>query len=630
MRLSTVRPHAAAPIPAGAAGRAVRAGLAHAPLAPHAPHAPISRPAAPVAPGPATPERPPLAARLRRAERLGHCADRLAAAEAPPHRTVPPVRQHETAAALRRAVGFELELQVLLSSGQAEEAPEESGAYAFTIEDLRTGAVRPRPQVRNTPHRVVLQGGAIYYWDQASAAKPDGERVIRPANHDPQQSGRWLLDETKHAQPYFDPLLKKEEKVFQEPDLIEGVEDHTTAQLAPSLSSILELVTAPRDEFGPEKGFLEPMQRAADITREIVKQTQGLTRLVRARAVFPQARGDLFLGFDKGEFGVTPQQVASVQATYAVRLDAIPTLVQHMAKTARTSEVEGVILRQASAAAGKVMRALLERGSLTRPDEGLSGLVHALCLYLTGGHQEFRGQLGDNPKSYSPLLHRNDFDLWVNQAGFLGPEGVKLLRYAARRSSLIDLLAEANGRERGEPLLTIDKQSPTVGHWLEQVLSGADDPLRSFSRFGRARRIPHEQVGPEGGRSLAPVLEERQVPSFGKYPSADVPIDQWVLLAQRYREMLQQLNQPKGGNQSGGNVNSNQPLPTISLNISSPSPSQSVSVTPTAGARVILTHREKGTTVDGEYVTTTGGYYAIKVGGLRKPYSVKDYDLKLA
>ena len=84
--------------------------------------------------------------RLVRAKRLGHNLLTPAAA-APPSR-------------VQRAVGFELELQVLLTSGKPLE-PSETLEYPSTVEDLASSRLTRRPQVKETRHTVVLADGRV-------------------------------------------------------------------------------------------------------------------------------------------------------------------------------------------------------------------------------------------------------------------------------------------------------------------------------------------------------------------------------------------------------------------------------------------------------------------------------------
>lgn len=546
--------------------------------------------------------------RLARAGRLGH---RLG--------VTADVRSAVPRSQVQRAVGFELELQVLLSSGAPLE-PSEKGEFPWTREDLKTA--KRRPQVKETRHTVVLGDGGVFEWREDSLAE-EGETVIRPADVQESGAGRWIFKREAAGAEYFDPLLKKEESLHQD-ELLRVVEDHAPGDLITSstLRSIPEFVTEPRDEFSSPDEFLKPILWAQELTRGILSKTSGLKDRVPAAAVFPQARKDLYLGYDQkdlpqsfgGEVQSNQSATAGVQATYAVQPASIPRWLEHLASSPRTQKVESGVFSVALSAAGKVMK-ILSQELLTEPDPGLAGLVHILCLYLSGGSPEFTGKLGDNIKNYAPLLNRAALDTYVKQAGFLGEAGKNLL--ANHRSTFIAILMEVNGRGPSEPVITIDPTAPKVGAWLEEVLSGTGDSLRSHGRFGRAKQISHEEVGPEGGRTRAPVFEERQVPA----PAPDklredlVPMDQWVEMALRYQKMLQQANAPVSGGsgasssqESGLGLSSLPPLHSIigsqlgsQQEQRSPKKGDQVRYTPKVGEAVVgivLLVNPSGTVID--------------------------------
>jgi hypothetical protein len=104
--------------------------------------------------------------------------------------------------------------------------------------------------------------------------------VIRPANVPENESGRWRkADSTftgeleKDEAQYFDPLLKKEEKIFQatEQDPFDVVEAHANRTFDGRLASIIEFVTIPRDEYDPKGDtyILQPITRAQQIAQDI-------------------------------------------------------------------------------------------------------------------------------------------------------------------------------------------------------------------------------------------------------------------------------------------------------------------------------------------------------------------------
>jgi hypothetical protein len=113
--------------------------------------------------------------------------------------------------------------------------------------------------------------------------------------------------------------------------------------------------------------------------------------------------------------------------------------------------------------------------------------------------------------------------------------------------TLVPLLAQENGRKLSEWVFMgdSDKESPPplIGKWLEDVLLGKEDQIRTRGRFGRAKIIPPEPVGPRNTQQLGVPLEERQVP-FRSDVLGLVPVDQWVEMAKAYLKSLRSYNQP--------------------------------------------------------------------------------------
>ena len=130
------------------------------------------------------------------------------------------------------------------------------------------------------------------------------------------------------------------------------------------------------------------------------------------------------------------------------------------------------------------MQGVLNEKLLTELDGGLYGLLHVLSLYLSGGSEDLSSKLGPNIKNYAPLLNRAGVNTFVGEVGLLGVSAVNLLKNEKDRGLLIKILADANKRDGSEPVLTVDKGTPRVAAWLEQVLSGQGDPPRSHGRSG--------------------------------------------------------------------------------------------------------------------------------------------------
>ena len=566
--------------------------------------------------------------RLQRARRLGHGV-----------RTAGEIHTTDSPTKVRRAVGFELEVQILLSSGRPEKSSD-SEQYPFTVEDLQQGRARARPPVSFSGpsgfkvtrfHTVVLGDGSVYEWHPDETAEPDGFKVIAPVAaseiETSEGKGRWLLGGLgqREENKFYDPLLTKEEKFYSDTG-VDAVEDHASASLDGRLASIVELVTHPKDEFLETEEFLAPIKRADELTQKIVEKTGTLSRRAPASDVFPGARGDLFLGSD-GKYD--QQASAAVQATYAVQLASYPAWQRNLASSPREpteeSKAESAILSGAADAGDIAVHQVYSQKLLESPDPGFNGLLHVLSLYLTGGREAFAKKIGNNIKNYAPLLSRAAISSLVTDGELLGGEARELLKDGEQRSKLIQILLKANLRGAGEPVIWLAGDGPTVGDWLEQVLSGKNDPLRSFGRFGRARLIPPEYVGPSEQRRKAPVFEERQVqnPSGA---SVLVPRGSWEDVALRYKKLLMEANSP---------VSSSLPTPQDTSTLSLPSLSDPIgrqlsrppeTVAPKKGDRVRLTNKKNSEEkIEGELVLVSEKYYIIG----KKPYEVKNYDVEL-
>lgn len=520
--------------------------------------------------------------------------------------------------------GFELELQVMLSQGppstesssllklenvgQDIQSAHTKGVFQdYTLEDLKQGKIKLRPQVEKTRHHVVI-GKDIYIWHQDSKAQADDIHVIRPANVSENESGRWHKagtftgDPEKDEAQYFDPLLKKEEKIFQatEQDPFDVVEDHATRTLDGLLASIIEFVTVPRDEYDPKGDayILRPITRAQEIAQDITTRTKDFKIRIPAQRIFPGAPPDLYLGANLFRLiGKSDQtDAASVQATYAVQLASIPALFQDIIKGPKRLEPDEVeVLQNATKAAQAVMIRLALEGIDDRTAPGLRGLLHLLSMYLSGGHPKFVKENSFvqhvNIKNYVPLLIRPYLTTLVEQVKpTFSPAASKLLSDKEFvTETLVPLLAQANGRELSEWVFTgdSDKESPPplIGKWLAGVLLGKEDQIRTRGRFGRAKVLPPEPVGPRGTQQLGVPLEERQVP-FQSDALGLVPVNQWDTMAEAYLKRLRSYNRPlrsAESQQETSSMLSPGPFPDVSSVVTSTSaptavqPSQSAS-----------------------------------------------------
>lgn len=455
--------------------------------------------------------------------------------------------------------GFEFELHVVLSQGMA---PKESEFVATPMEHIQKKSGRKK--VGTAKDKVVV-GSTIYEWNEES--KEEGGGAIHPEMVEKDEPGRWHKigeftgKETDEAL-YFDPLLKKEDKIFKatESHPVNVVEDHASTALDARLASIPEFVTEPRDEFD-EKGaeyVLRPVVAAQELAQKIEEQTKNRKIRVPAKTVFPNARPDLYLGIN--DLGGTNDQkpTASVQATAAVELGQVPEFLRQSVNTKEISSDDRRILEGTLSSAGATLSEL----KLDEKDiPGIGALLHLIAQYLTGGAEGYPTSKV-NVKNNAPFLIRPALTDLVGHILEKAPQkGMQLLEPTYVQKALIPKILEISKREAEEPVFKTynpeDGVPPTTQAWLEGLFhsvktsakeeEGVDEPqdlIRDYSRFGRARKLPLEDVGPTEARKKGVPLEARQVNTPGT-GATDVPIASWMVIAKQYYEMLRGLNSPK-------------------------------------------------------------------------------------
>jgi len=484
-------------------------------------------------------------------------------------------------AAIQRKVGFELEINILLSRGgrsDADQVEADAGAAVRDVEpplvskeDLETGAYSDPDTLvsRYGPRMVMFQGKNALLglrWEPTSVVAPP--RSIKPAHlgdHDP---GRWVLVPTWNKQPdnngnFFDPHLNKSDKVFEATSAtpFDVVEDHVAQPLAGELGSIIELVTVPQDET-PQRGetagaararFLRPVERAVETVRAISSATDGLSKRIPAGQVFAGARRDLYLGWN----GHSNQTLhASLQATFGIELAGVPTMMEDRLKGFDLLREPGILEKAMTAAA----KAAISLGLDGRHDR-LKGLLHLISMYLVAGSNHYL-HLCSLDKNHVPYLIRHGLPSIRNSG--LAPVERELLRQREpapkqqlsflelmdapdQGPSIIDEIARAADRSSSEPLFGFARKQLTVEEWIRAALYGAVDPLMD-DFWGEAKEIAPEEVGPEKHRDepgtgeplpfrrQGVILEQRHAA-----PGPQAP-DRWVDLAATYFDSMPRYN----------------------------------------------------------------------------------------
>jgi hypothetical protein len=498
-------------------------------------------------------------ARAAAGERVDGAASATASATAAP-----------SAGPIQRKVGFEVEVNILLSKGGRTRTPStaaEEGdagqrlhppeqAPSSDPEILTQEAVKaldPATLESTYGARMLLVQGKkavlAVRWDGSSTANTNA--TLRPNAVDASQPGRWVLirnwsEDTQANAMFFDPLLDKSAKIFHATagTPFDVVEDHAPQPLAGELGSLIELVTDPRDEFGEEAQFLAPMRRAVETVRTIEERTAGFTRRIPANQIFAGARTDLYLGHD-GLSGQNHQ--GSIQATLGVKLGGVQRLMQSRTDDGWDVLREPVLLGRAMAAAAAAMARL---GWQAEQHPGLSGLLHLVCMYLVSGHVDWRN-LCSLDKNHVPFLIRHGVPS-IRTAG-LTLEERRLLADRAPAPpmdvydllcsrdpieagpSIVEILARAADRAPGDKLFAFSEKNVSVEEWVRAALFGDADPLMQ-GFWGEAREIPPEQVGLGEARGTGAILEQRHAaPGF-------VAPDGWEGVARQFYQKARAIN----------------------------------------------------------------------------------------
>lgn len=481
-------------------------------------------------------------------------------------------------AAIQRKVGFEVEVNILLSRGGPSQGEEHASEPHFvTGSDLMTGAYSD-PEALDSKYgtRMVLVKTKLdnevvaLRWDKTSYAKHDrGTTTIKPTRLREDEPGRWLVIQgwkptEKPLAQAFDPHLGKSDKVFSKTDdaPYDVVEDHVAQPLASDIGSILEFVTQPRDEFEqhgetPEDAktrFLAPIRAVRQKVEAIEGDLGGrFTPRVPAARYFPGARSDLYIGWD-GNSSQTHH--GSLQATFGIQLAGVAPMMKERTQGFDLLKEPG-ILEKAMKAAGSARH---ELGAESPTYDRLDGFFHLICMYLVAGDSHYLN-LCSLDKNHVPYLIRHGLPS-IRKAGLSEAETKLLLdrkpepqreedKYSflsrdwvgESQESIIDVLARAAGRSSGQALFSFKQGQLSVKTWLEAVLYGDADPLMN-DFWGEAKEISPETVGPERyepgtGEPLevsGAILEQRHAA-----PGPQAP-EQWDVIAESYFNMMRRYN----------------------------------------------------------------------------------------
>lgn len=495
----------------------------------------------------------------------------------------------------QRKVGFEIEVNVLLSKSGPSTAPgaqpeagelgarlrpgrDDRALDVVTGEELRKGCYGPSSQLASkygtrTVWATRKDNGKLIAlrWDPGTVAVGPG--IIRPNDVGAEEPGRWVWikdwdPETQPNQHVFDPLLGKSQKVFHATagTPFDVVEDHVPTPLAGELGSIIELVTDPREEqvqtgedpVWVKTRFLEPVRRAVETVGAIKSATGSFSKRIPANSIFAGARPDLYLGHD----GMSGQNdMGSLQATFGIRLGGVRQLMQERAEGGSMLKEPEILLKAMKAASA----ASNELGWSEQRTPGLCGLLHLVAMYLVAGHLDYK-HLCSLDKNHVPFLIRHGLPA-LRAAQLTGAERSMLAGQRPKEQSsseifsmvfdyrggfgveeeeadLFEIVARAAGRTPSERLFAFSDSNLTVREWLRAVLYEESDPLmKDF--WGEAKEIAPESVGrqrhePGTGEPLpreeGAILEQRHV--SGGYE----PPTRWEEIAESFFDKVQRYN----------------------------------------------------------------------------------------
>lgn len=144
----------------------------------------------------------------------------------------------------------------------------------------------------------------------------------------------------------------------------------------------------------------------------------------------------------------------------------------------------------------------------------LQGFFQLISLQLLGGKGKEVGQL----KNLTPLLNKSGLHIIRQQT--LSKDAQTAI--AVYSKELIDIIAQINGVDLDADVIESKDGSPIVKQYLEAILTGDNDPLFNYITMrNMEKEIAPEEVGPPQKRTLAPVLEFRNI-------TEKIHADKWV------------------------------------------------------------------------------------------------------
>lgn len=261
---------------------------------------------------------------------------------------------------------------------------------------------------------------------------------------------------------------------------------------------IVELANKKMDERTLSETDVEgQMQAMATYANGIFANTNGL----RNKAVL---NGNLYVGAD-GATG-TAERSGNTQATYGVRLSAVPEAFNWHGAPKQNEDLSAKVLTDAVTHAETAIDALKLNGLSNADAPQLKGLIALIIAYLLAGKERVgSGTLLKN--NLGGAFYKSRLDKLRNQLGTVGGAG----KYIADNADLIrrQILAVAGRGEGDRVILVFQTFTLTCKDWVDEVLAGTDDTIAKAAID--SKKLGPDTLGPATDEETGVVMENRRL-----------------------------------------------------------------------------------------------------------------------
>lgn len=299
--------------------------------------------------------------------------------------------------------------------------------------------------------------------------------------------------------------------------------------------AIVELVTHPIEESASADD-VEKLAKRLQAFAENADYSDGGRKKLRAFGV--GAKDHLYTGYEYGAYRQKKQ--GALQATYGIRLDRIPALLQWQAAKAqqvRPGEPRVEIWRLGAQKATDYMGKVPSLPATTPKDrEQLQGLLTMVCTYLAARGAHTGVGWGKNKLGglfYKSKLNDVTKTLHANIQTWLSTQATTVAADLARALGVFGQLIV---------------RTRTCEGWVEDVLRGTEDLVFEENKNPYAEKLGPETVGEGAGTGMGAVMENRVIPLiFDTQKSlfddkAVYPVSDWAKILKRVHSVVRLAN----------------------------------------------------------------------------------------